>query len=97
MLAMTSRSLTQQDLKFANETVRKVAIGVGVGAAVGVAAPVVVLGGLALTGFGAGGVVAGVGKIHGVDTMIIANDGTVKGGTFYPITIKLLLQGMSVE
>eukprot|EP00092_Neocalanus_flemingeri_P035845 GFUD01039025.1.p1 GENE.GFUD01039025.1~~GFUD01039025.1.p1 ORF type:complete len:550 (-),score=189.29 GFUD01039025.1:85-1734(-) len=35
----------------------------------------------------AGGVVAGVGKIHGVDTMIIANDGTVKGGTFYPITI----------
>jgi len=35
----------------------------------------------------AGGVVTGVGKIHGVDTMIIANDGTVKGGTFYPITI----------
>merc|ERR1712013_699876 len=35
----------------------------------------------------AGGVVAGVGKINGVDTMIIANDGTVKGGTFYPITI----------
>jgi len=34
-----------------------------------------------------GGVVAGVGSIHGVDTMIIANDGTVKGGTFYPITI----------
>jgi len=35
----------------------------------------------------AGGVVTGVGKIHGVDTMIVANDGTVKGGTFYPITI----------
>ena len=44
---------------FENETVKKVAIGVGVGAAVGVAAPVAVLGGLALTGFGAGGVVAG--------------------------------------
>jgi len=34
-----------------------------------------------------GGLVAGVGKIHGVDVMIVANDGTVKGGTFYPITI----------
>ena len=34
-----------------------------------------------------GGTVCGVGRIHGVDTMIIANDGTVKGGTFYPITI----------
>ena len=38
-----------------------------------------------------GGVVAGVGKINGVDTMIIANDGTVKGGTFYPITGKYCL------
>jgi len=34
-----------------------------------------------------GGVVCGVGKIHGVDVMVVANDGTVKGGTFYPITI----------
>ena len=33
-----------------------------------------------------------VGKIHGVDTMIIANDGTVKGGTFYPITIEKQLR-----
>merc|ERR1719400_1246724 len=39
-----------------------------------------------------GGVVTGVGKIHGVDTMIIANDGTVKGGTFYPITIEKQLR-----
>jgi len=34
-----------------------------------------------------GGCVTGVGQIHGTDVMIIANDGTVKGGTFYPITI----------
>lgn len=34
-----------------------------------------------------GGIVAGVGRIHGTDVMIIANDGTVKGGTFFPITI----------
>merc|ERR1719400_2708474 len=39
-----------------------------------------------------GGVVTGDGKIHGVDTMIIANDGTVKGGTFYPITIEKQLR-----
>lgn len=34
-----------------------------------------------------GGTVAGVGTINGTDVMIMANDGTVKGGTFYPITI----------
>ena len=44
---------------FENETVRKVAICVGVGATVGVAAPVAVVAALAATGFGAGGVVPG--------------------------------------
>ena len=44
---------------FKNENVKKAAIGIGVGAAVGVAAPLAVVGGLAVTGFGAGGVVAG--------------------------------------
>jgi len=39
-----------------------------------------------------GGVVAGVGKIHGTDVMLVANDGTVKGGTFYPITVKKQLR-----
>lgn len=34
-----------------------------------------------------GGVVAGVGKIHGTDVMLVANDATVSGGTFYPITV----------
>jgi len=34
-----------------------------------------------------GGTVCGVGIINGTQVMIIANDGTVKGGTFYPITI----------
>jgi len=33
------------------------------------------------------GTVCGVGTINGTDVMIVANDGTVKGGTFYPITI----------
>jgi 3-methylcrotonyl-CoA carboxylase beta subunit len=34
-----------------------------------------------------GGTVCGVGTINGTQVMIMANDGTVKGGTFYPITI----------
>lgn len=36
----------------------------------------------------AGGIVGGVGIIHGRPTMIVANDPTVKGGTYYPITVK---------
>ena len=63
---------------FKNETVRKVAIGVGVGAAVGVAAPVAVLGGLALTGFGAGGVVAG-----SVAAGIQSSIGSVAAGSLF--------------
>ena len=35
-----------------------------------------------------GGIVTGIGRIHGRDVMIIANDQTVKGGTYHPITIK---------
>ena len=34
------------------------------------------------------GVVAGVGKISGVECMIVANDATVKGGTYYPLTVR---------
>ena len=63
---------------FENETVKKVAIGVGVGAAVGVAAPVVVLGGLAATGFGAGGVVAG-----SVAAGIQSSIGSVAAGSLF--------------
>lgn len=36
----------------------------------------------------AAGVVAGVGQVNGVTCMIIANDATVKGGTYYPLTVK---------
>ena len=44
-----------------------------------------------------GGVVAGVAKINGVDVMIAANDGTVKGGTFYPITVTKSLRLMDIS
>ncbi|MFP4305574.1 MAG: carboxyl transferase domain-containing protein, partial [Rhodosalinus sp.] len=31
------------------------------------------------------GVIAGVGRIHGLDCMVVCNDATVKGGTYYPM------------
>ena len=34
-----------------------------------------------------GGVVAGIGLVHGREVMIVANDATVKGGTYFPITV----------
>jgi len=36
----------------------------------------------------AGGVIAGIGRVCGVECMIVANDATVKGGSYYPITVK---------
>jgi 3-methylcrotonyl-CoA carboxylase beta subunit len=44
----------------------------------------------------AGGVIAGVGVIEGVTCMIVANDSTVKGGTYYPITVKKHLRAQAV-
>ena len=43
-----------------------------------------------------GGIVSGIAKINGVDVMISANDGTVKGGTFYPITVTKGLRLMDI-
>jgi 3-methylcrotonyl-CoA carboxylase beta subunit len=40
----------------------------------------------------AGGLVTGIGLIHGNLVAIVANDATVKGGTYYPITVKVLPQ-----
>lgn len=36
------------------------------------------------------GVITGIGRVSGVDCMIVANDPTVKGGTYYPMTVKTL-------
>jgi 3-methylcrotonyl-CoA carboxylase beta subunit len=44
----------------------------------------------------AGGMIAGVGRVEGVDCMIIANDATVKGGTYYPITVKKHLRAQKI-
>ncbi|MEO0362200.1 MAG: carboxyl transferase domain-containing protein, partial [Pseudomonadota bacterium] len=34
------------------------------------------------------GVVAGVGRVMGREVMVVCNDATVKGGTYYPLTVK---------
>jgi 3-methylcrotonyl-CoA carboxylase beta subunit len=44
----------------------------------------------------AGGVVAGIGLVHGRHVMVIANDATVKGGTYFPITVKKHLRAQEV-
>lgn len=43
-----------------------------------------------------GGLVAGIGLIHGRHAMIVANDATVKGGTYYPITVKKHLRAQEI-
>jgi len=44
----------------------------------------------------AGGIVTGIGKIHGNECMIVANDATVKGGTYYPITVKKHIRAQEI-
>ena len=44
----------------------------------------------------AGGIITGVGVVEGVSCMIVANDSTVKGGTYYPITVKKHLRAQAV-
>jgi 3-methylcrotonyl-CoA carboxylase beta subunit len=42
------------------------------------------------------GVVTGIGQINGVECMVVANDATVKGGTYYPITVKKHLRAQEI-
>ena len=42
------------------------------------------------------GVVAGIGKVSGVLCMIVANDATVKGGSYYPLTVKKHLRAQRI-
>jgi len=42
------------------------------------------------------GVVAGVGRVSGVECVIVANDATVKGGTYYPMTVKKHLRAQEI-
>jgi acetyl-CoA carboxylase carboxyltransferase component len=42
------------------------------------------------------GIVTGIGTIHGRETILVANDATVKGGTYYPITVKKHLRAQEI-
>tara|TARA_Y100000768_G_scaffold187548_1_gene140528 strand:- start:2172 stop:3770 length:1599 start_codon:yes stop_codon:yes gene_type:complete len=44
----------------------------------------------------AGGIITGIVKIHNQSCMVIANDATVKGGTYYPITVKKHLRAQEI-
>lgn len=42
------------------------------------------------------GIVTGIGVIHGRESVIVANDATVKGGTYYPLTVKKHLRAQEI-
>ncbi|MDW3222301.1 MAG: carboxyl transferase domain-containing protein [Paracoccaceae bacterium] len=44
----------------------------------------------------AAGVIAGIGQVHGQEVMVICNDATVKGGTYYPMTVKKHLRAQEI-
>ncbi|MGH7812633.1 MAG: carboxyl transferase domain-containing protein [Candidatus Binataceae bacterium] len=44
----------------------------------------------------AAGIVTGIGRIHGREAIVVANDATVKGGTYFPMTIKKHLRAQEI-
>ncbi len=44
----------------------------------------------------AGGIITGIGPVEGVECVIVANDATVKGGTYYPLTVKKHLRAQEI-
>jgi len=42
------------------------------------------------------GLIAGIGRVSGVDCMIVCNDATVKGGSYYPMTVKKHLRAQEI-
>ncbi|MBL26913.1 MAG: methylcrotonoyl-CoA carboxylase [Rhodospirillaceae bacterium] len=43
-----------------------------------------------------GGIVTGIGRVSGRECVIVANDATVKGGTYYPVTVKKHLRAQEI-
>ena len=44
----------------------------------------------------AGGIITGIGYVHGREVLVVANDATVKGGTYFPVTVKKHLRAQEV-
>jgi 3-methylcrotonyl-CoA carboxylase beta subunit len=43
-----------------------------------------------------GGLITGIGQVNGTEVLIVANDATVKGGTYFPITVKKHLRAQEI-
>ena len=43
-----------------------------------------------------GGMIAGIGRVEGREVMVVCNDATVKGGTYYPISVKKHLRAQEI-
>src|SRR5512144_2335592 len=44
----------------------------------------------------AGGIVTGIGRVSGREVVIVANDATVKGGTYFPLTVKKHIRAQQI-
>ncbi len=44
----------------------------------------------------AAGLIAGIGRVHGLEVVVLANDATVKGGTYFPMTVKKHLRAQEI-
>jgi 3-methylcrotonyl-CoA carboxylase beta subunit len=44
----------------------------------------------------AAGVITGIGRVHGIECLFVANDATVKGGTYFPMTVKKHLRAQEI-
>lgn len=44
----------------------------------------------------AAGVIAGIGRVEGIECMIVANDSTVKGGTYFPLSVKKHIRAQTI-
>src|ERR671921_1475359 len=44
----------------------------------------------------AAGIITGIGRVSGREVMVVANDATVKGGTYYPMTVKKHLRAQEI-
>jgi 3-methylcrotonyl-CoA carboxylase beta subunit len=42
------------------------------------------------------GVICGIGRVHGLEVMVVCNDATVKGGTYFPLTVKKHLRAQEI-
>ena len=42
------------------------------------------------------GIITGIGRVHGIECLFVANDATVKGGTYFPMTVKKHLRAQEI-